>query len=79
MKDLVENLKQKLLEENIRESYMTLDLAMIFWIQHQKAEAVKAKQTSKHDYIKLKNLLHRKTNNKQNGEANYGRTYFQTI
>ena len=36
MKDLVENLKQKLLEENIRESYMTLDLAMIFWIQHPK-------------------------------------------
>ena len=36
MKDLVENLKQKLLEETIRGSYMTLDLEMIFWIQRQK-------------------------------------------
>ena len=35
-KDLVENLKQKLLEETIRGSYMTLDLEMIFWIQRQK-------------------------------------------
>ena len=38
MKDLVENL-----EENIRGSYMTLDLAMIFWIQHQKHRLKKNK------------------------------------
>ena len=52
MKDLVENLKQKLLEENIRGSYMTLDLAMIFWIQHPK-HRLKKKKTRLNQNLKI--------------------------